>query len=302
MSDVESNDPPTATTEAVADEEPCAPLDDRAFHYTAFIPYDGHVWELDGLLPRPKYIGPIREGETWHSVVMEHIDLRMEQYDPDDQRCNVMSLEVDPLLKSNATMAEIEQRIAAMRNGTALSVPSPPPVLATTASAEPAAKRARKGQHGATAEPMDVDVPTQGQQGNPPASAVPEPAVASASASCAAAVLQPEPEPQPEAEQELTTLGRSKRTAAVRRPRSGKAPTPDPVPPPLPLPPPTVDELEEQLRQMKVANDSALAERQTAMLEIERARVNYIPFIGTVWEKLYEVNPADARALVRRFT
>ncbi|KNE73399.1 hypothetical protein AMAG_20779 [Allomyces macrogynus ATCC 38327] len=152
-------------TRAVADEEPCAPLDDRAFHYTAFIPYDGHVWELDGLLPRPKYIGPIREGETWHSVVMEHIDLRMEQYDPDDQRCNVMSLEVDPLLKSNATMAEIEQRIAAMRNGTALSVPSPPPVLATTASAEPAAKRARKGQHGATAEPMDVDVPTQGQQG-----------------------------------------------------------------------------------------------------------------------------------------
>ncbi|KAJ3361686.1 Ubiquitin carboxyl-terminal hydrolase bap1 [Allomyces arbusculus] len=308
MSDVEESTPTTKTataaTETAAEEEaPCAVLDDHAFHYTAFMPYEGHVWELDGLLPRPKYIGPIPEGETWHKIVMEHIDLRMLQYEDNEQRCNVMSLEVDPLLKASAKVIETEQLIEAMRNGTAPLVPSPPPVpAATTASAEPAAKRARKGQQDVIAEPMDVDVDV-------PTARDPEPAVVTASSSSSVvSPPQPEPQPQPmpERDQDSTPSGRPRRNAArAAAAKKRKVPTPDPepvAPPPPPPPPPTVEELEEQVRQMKVTNDGVLAEREAAKLEIERGRFNYIPFIGTVFEKLFEADPKATLELAEQFT
>eukprot|EP00835_Amoeboradix_gromovi_P007102 NODE_1062_length_1607_cov_0.380637.p1 type:complete len:261 gc:universal NODE_1062_length_1607_cov_0.380637:203-985(+) len=80
-----------------------------SFHFTAFIPFNGNVYELDGLLDNPVLIGPIRDG-NWIDIAVEHLHLRLAALD--DIRFNLMAIVPDPLVKltieSDAEKIELE--------------------------------------------------------------------------------------------------------------------------------------------------------------------------------------------------
>lgn len=52
-----------------------------AYHFTAYIPAHGHVWELDGLRDEPLDISEIEAGETWLEVVRPALQMKMQRSD-----------------------------------------------------------------------------------------------------------------------------------------------------------------------------------------------------------------------------
>lgn len=50
--------------------------DDTANHYIAYVPYDGKVWELDGLETKPLCLGPCTEG-NWLQLALDIVNVRM---------------------------------------------------------------------------------------------------------------------------------------------------------------------------------------------------------------------------------
>lgn len=53
---------------------------ERPYHFIAFIPFGGHVIELDGLAPGPRQHGAYSEGTDWLDVVAPVIAARMEEH------------------------------------------------------------------------------------------------------------------------------------------------------------------------------------------------------------------------------
>lgn len=49
----------------------------EAFHYTCYLPLDGHLFELDGLKPYPIDHGPLSEDEAWHDMARRVINTRI---------------------------------------------------------------------------------------------------------------------------------------------------------------------------------------------------------------------------------
>lgn len=52
---------------------------ERPYHFIAFIPFEGHVMELDGLAPGPRQHGKI-EGGDWLDVVIPVLEARMAEH------------------------------------------------------------------------------------------------------------------------------------------------------------------------------------------------------------------------------
>ena len=80
---------------SVDHDETAKPED--AFHFTAFIPFNGNVYEIDGLLNNPVLIGPVNGG-NWIDVAVDHIKQRLVT----DIRFNLMAIVPDPLIKLRA--------------------------------------------------------------------------------------------------------------------------------------------------------------------------------------------------------
>jgi ubiquitin carboxyl-terminal hydrolase L5 len=53
-----------------------ARLQEDAFHFIAYVPFEGKVYELDGLKPGPILLG---EGEDWLAVARPAIQARIER-------------------------------------------------------------------------------------------------------------------------------------------------------------------------------------------------------------------------------
>lgn len=70
------------------------------FHFVAYIPHQGHVYELDGLQQGPLDLGALPEkGKDWIDVVTPIISARMEQYNKlggNEIRFNLMMVIEDP--------------------------------------------------------------------------------------------------------------------------------------------------------------------------------------------------------------
>ena len=65
-----------------------------AFHFTSFIPFNGKVYELDGLLNNPVYVGDI-DNKHWIDIAVDAIKTRLTT----DIRFNLMAIVPDPLIK-----------------------------------------------------------------------------------------------------------------------------------------------------------------------------------------------------------
>jgi ubiquitin carboxyl-terminal hydrolase L5 len=70
---------------------------ESAFHFIAFVPIDGEVWQMDGMDRQPWNIGPA--GDNWIELVRPIITSRMEQYAENETNFSLLAVVKDPLLE-----------------------------------------------------------------------------------------------------------------------------------------------------------------------------------------------------------
>lgn len=86
---------------AVADEE------DNGFHFVAYVPANGAVWEMDGLQAQPGCLGRIAVDQTWLNVAAEDLMTKMQEALDSGQDCSLMSISKTHL--PVAVMSEAER-------------------------------------------------------------------------------------------------------------------------------------------------------------------------------------------------
>ncbi|OLN94190.1 Ubiquitin carboxyl-terminal hydrolase 2-like protein 1 [Colletotrichum chlorophyti] len=70
---------------------------DSGFHFIAYVPANGSVWELDGLKTRPVCLGSLEDGVHWTSLVRPEIQARMLQFEENALSFNLLALCKSPL-------------------------------------------------------------------------------------------------------------------------------------------------------------------------------------------------------------
>ncbi|KAI0190732.1 ubiquitin carboxyl-terminal hydrolase [Xylaria flabelliformis] len=76
-----------------------------AYHYIAFVPVDGQVWELDGLESLPLCLGPYAPDDTWLNLASEAIQNRMARQDDAYPSFNLLAICQSPLLTFSQSLA-----------------------------------------------------------------------------------------------------------------------------------------------------------------------------------------------------
>lgn len=66
-----------------------------AFHFIAYLPINGRLYELDGLKEAPIDHGEIKEGVDWTSVVQPVLERRMQKYSQGEIQFNLMAVVSD---------------------------------------------------------------------------------------------------------------------------------------------------------------------------------------------------------------
>mmetsp|Transcript_32076 Transcript_32076/g.72286 ORF Transcript_32076/g.72286 Transcript_32076/m.72286 type:complete len:213 (-) Transcript_32076:376-1014(-) len=121
----------------VMEESKVASDKDDVFHFIAYVPHNGRVYELDGLKKGPIRLGEVAgadSGGDWLTVARPAIQARIERYATSEIRFNLMGLvknKKDTLLAEQASLeqqkaalagdaaaaAELEARLQACRRG-----------------------------------------------------------------------------------------------------------------------------------------------------------------------------------------
>jgi len=74
----------------VSDEKRVADEDDDVYHFVAYIPYQGMIYELDGLQKGPVLLGEAKD--DWIAEVCPHIQSRIQKYASTEIRFNLIAL------------------------------------------------------------------------------------------------------------------------------------------------------------------------------------------------------------------
>lgn len=64
----------------------------EAYHFIAYVPFQGFVYELDGLQQKPKCIGPIAPSSKWYQLVFPILQQRFELYAASEIRFNLLAI------------------------------------------------------------------------------------------------------------------------------------------------------------------------------------------------------------------
>ncbi|PXF41203.1 Ubiquitin carboxyl-terminal hydrolase 2 [Gracilariopsis chorda] len=78
------------------------------FHFVAYIPHEGSVYELDGLQEGPREHGAYGETGDWLDVVTPIISQRIEEYDGGEIRFNIMVVVEDPRERLQAELDKLK--------------------------------------------------------------------------------------------------------------------------------------------------------------------------------------------------
>lgn len=81
------------------------------YHFIAYVPFDGHVWELDGLQSCPLKLGPVVDAD-WTAIAKPQIEARMFQYQGSQLSFNLLAVCGSSLLRHGQTIATM---VAAMQ-------------------------------------------------------------------------------------------------------------------------------------------------------------------------------------------
>ncbi|KAL2880878.1 hypothetical protein SGCOL_003905 [Colletotrichum sp. CLE4] len=81
--------------------------DESGFHFIAYVPANGSVWELDGLKTRPVCLGPLETGIHWANLVQPEIQARMLQFEEDALSFNLLALCKSPLTILSGELASM---------------------------------------------------------------------------------------------------------------------------------------------------------------------------------------------------
>ncbi|KAK3376006.1 ubiquitin thiolesterase-like protein [Lasiosphaeria ovina] len=81
------------------------PTTDTAYHFIAFVPAGGDVWQLDGLEWNPHHIGKVGQGQHWTAIVQPVIKARMMQYETDQLSFSLLALCRDQLASIRRDLA-----------------------------------------------------------------------------------------------------------------------------------------------------------------------------------------------------
>lgn len=76
-------------------EEKHSGKEEDAFHFVAYVPIDGHIYELDGLKEAPIDLGEIPKNKDWTSAVKPLLEKRMMKYSEGEIRFNLMAIVSD---------------------------------------------------------------------------------------------------------------------------------------------------------------------------------------------------------------
>mmetsp|Transcript_10082 Transcript_10082/g.13212 ORF Transcript_10082/g.13212 Transcript_10082/m.13212 type:complete len:355 (-) Transcript_10082:119-1183(-) len=100
------------------EESKRATKDDDVFHFIAYIPFKGKVYELDGLKPGPLILGDVGKDDDWLTAVKPHIEKRIQSYGQ-EIRFNLMAIIKDQRVvltecktKTSARIEKLEKAIA----------------------------------------------------------------------------------------------------------------------------------------------------------------------------------------------
>ncbi|PNY24403.1 Ubiquitin carboxyl-terminal hydrolase isozyme L5 [Tolypocladium capitatum] len=81
------------------------PSVDYGFHFIAYVPAGGHVWELDGMRTKPREIGTLVPDEDWTSIARPRIQGRMRQYQENENGFSLLALCRSPLVAERNAIA-----------------------------------------------------------------------------------------------------------------------------------------------------------------------------------------------------
>ncbi|KZL72096.1 ubiquitin carboxyl-terminal family 1 [Colletotrichum incanum] len=70
---------------------------ESGYHFIAYVPANGSVWELDGLKTRPVCLGPLEDSIHWANLVRPEIQARMLQFEENALSFNLLALCKSPL-------------------------------------------------------------------------------------------------------------------------------------------------------------------------------------------------------------
>ncbi|TYZ62334.1 hypothetical protein PybrP1_000202 [[Pythium] brassicae (nom. inval.)] len=102
-------------------EERKATADDDVYHFIAYVPVHGRVYELDGLRDAPARLGAVpraHEPESWLEVACPVIQRRIEQYAASEIRFNLLALIRNRIDACQAELAALTQSAAAEEDDT----------------------------------------------------------------------------------------------------------------------------------------------------------------------------------------
>lgn len=96
-------------------EERPATKDDEMFHFIAYIPFNGKLYELDGCQGGPIYLGDVDE-ETWLPIAREEINKRIASYEAKEVRFNLLAVTGDLLQKIDDDLKVAKLKVKHLAN------------------------------------------------------------------------------------------------------------------------------------------------------------------------------------------
>jgi ubiquitin carboxyl-terminal hydrolase L5 len=100
-------------------EERRATKDDDVFHFIAYVPFNGKLYELDGCQGGPILLGEVDE-ETWLPVAREEINKRIHKYEQKEVRFNLLAVTGDLLNKYEEELKQLKLKASYLATATGI--------------------------------------------------------------------------------------------------------------------------------------------------------------------------------------